>query len=52
MYKISIIGWDDRTEFDIDLTETEFKLIEKISIISKEESKTRNCKPRLIINKN
>ena len=48
-YKISIDGCDDSTIFDIELTPTQAKLIEKISKLSYATS-TYGCRPTLEVN--
>lgn len=47
-YVIELIGCDDTTRFLMELNEKEFKLIEKISKISKETS-SYGCMPTLVV---
>lgn len=48
MYEITLMGCDDWTCFNIELTDDEFTLIEKISKESERVS-TRTCMPTLQI---
>lgn len=50
-YQINIMGCDDETYFDIELTEEEYKLIKKISKMSDENSSC-SCQPVLFIYSN
>lgn len=44
--KVSIRGCDDTTIFNLDVNETEFKLLEKISKLSKDNS-LYECQPTI-----
>lgn len=43
-YEITLMGCDDNTTFEIELTETEKELVDKLCRISKETS-TYGCMP-------
>jgi len=49
-YKIVLDGCDDFTEFEMELTQTEAELVDRIGILSKETS-TYGCMPKLYIEK-
>lgn len=47
-YEISLVGCDDETVFDMELTEEEFNLLTRVSKLSKETSEYR-CMPIMLI---
>lgn len=47
-YEISLVGCDDETFFEMELTEGEFNLLNRVSELSKETSEYR-CMPKMYI---
>ena len=47
-YKISLLGCDDTTEFDMELTDTEVELLKKVAAKSEETSEYK-CMPTMDI---
>ena len=47
-YEISLVGCDDETVFEMELTEEELNLLTRVSELSKETSEYR-CMPKMYI---
>lgn len=48
MYKIGLIGCDDSTYIDIELSDAEFELMKRISALSEQES-SYQCMPTMSV---